>query len=71
MFVQDSAIGAPIGNDRLLTIKDVSEITGLCAVTASGLIKKSGRGIYMHRRVYILESSLMAFLREKEQEASC
>ena len=56
-----------IGTDRLLGIRNVSKITGLCPVTASQLIKESGREIVLHRRKYILESSLLAYLKEVEQ----
>lgn len=59
-----------IGSDRLLTINDVSRITGLCAPVASDLIKETGRAITIHRRIYILESSFLAFLKEQEQRAS-
>lgn len=59
-----------IGSDRLLTISDVSRITGLCAPVASELIKETGRAITIHRRVYILESSFLAFLKEQEQRTS-
>ncbi|BAK45824.1 hypothetical protein EGYY_28470 [Eggerthella sp. YY7918] len=55
-----------IGSDRLLSIQNVSEITGLCPVTASVLMKESGREIVLHRRKFILESSLLAYLRELE-----
>lgn len=59
-----------IGSDRLLTINDVSRITGLCAPVASELIKETGRAITIHRRIYILESSFLAFLKEQEQRTS-
>lgn len=56
-----------VGSDRLLSIQNVSEITGFCPVVASRLMKESGREIVVHRRKYILESSLLAYLRELEQ----
>ena len=56
-----------IGSDRLLSIQKVSEITGFCPVVASRLMKESGREIVVHRRKYILGSSLLAYLRELEQ----
>ena len=55
-----------IGSDRLLSIQNVSEITGFCPVVASRLMKESGREIVVHRRKYLLESSLLAYLRELE-----
>lgn len=51
-------------DDRLLTIEDVSELTGLCRPIASKLIDESGRGISIHRRKYILESGLLDFLKD-------
>lgn len=62
---QDSK--STLGSDRLLSIQNVSEITGFCPVVASRLMKESGREIVVHRRKYILESSLLAYLRELEQ----
>ena len=59
-----------VGNDRLLTIGDVSRITGLCAPVASDLIKETGRAINVHRCLYILESSFLEFLKEQEQRTS-
>ena len=59
----------PLGNDRLMSIKSVSEVLGVCPVTASKIIKESGRGILLHRRLFILESSFMAYLREQEATA--
>lgn len=55
-----------LGDDRLLNIADIADITGLCPATASRLIKETGRAIILHRRVYILESSLVAYLHEME-----
>lgn len=51
-------------DDRLLTIEDVSELTGLCRPVASKLIDESGRGINIHRRKYILESGLLEYLKD-------
>lgn len=59
-------IGAPIGNDRLLGIEDVATILDVCPVTASCVMKESGRSIVLHRRVYILETNLLAYLHEQE-----
>ena len=63
----DTSAPANVGSDRLLSIQNVSEITGFCPVIASRLMKESGREIVLHRRKYILESSLLAYLREMEQ----
>lgn len=58
-------------NERLLGISDVSKMTGLSPVTASKFMKESGRAIALHRRVYILESSLFAYLHELEVSNPC
>ncbi len=58
-----------IGSDRLLSIQNVSETLGVCPVTASKIMKESGRSITLHRKIYILESSFLAYLREQEAEA--
>lgn len=60
-----------LGRERLLGISDVSNMTGLSPVTASKLMKESGRAIALHRRVYILESSLFAYLHELEVSRPC
>ena len=46
-------------------------MTGLSPVTASKLMKESGRAIALHRRVYILESSFYAYLHELEVNDPC
>lgn len=63
--------GPDLGHERLLGISDVSNMTGLSPVTASKLMKESGRAIALHRRVYILESSLFAYLHELEVSRPC
>lgn len=60
-----------LGHERLLGISDVSQMTGLSPVTASKFMKESGRAIALHRRVYILESSLFAYLHELEVSRPC
>lgn len=60
-----------LGHERLLGISEVCTITGLSPVTASKLIKESGRAIVLHRRVFILESSFFAYLRELEANEPC
>ena len=54
-----------IGSDRLLSPHDVSLITGFSYGTALELIKETGYMIQMHRRVFILESKLLAYLEGK------
>lgn len=60
-----------LGCERLLGIAEVCKITGLSPVTASKLMKESGRAIALHRRIYILESSFFAYLRELEANEPC
>ena len=63
--------GPDLGHERLLGISDVSNMTGLSPVTASKLMKESGRAIALHRRIYILESSFFAYLPELEVSGPC
>ncbi|GEM_PF-5749280 len=58
--------GRNIGNDRLLSIEDVASILHVCPVTASKIMKDTGRSITLRRRIYILESNFLNFLREIE-----
>lgn len=60
-----------LGHERLLGIAEVCKITGLSPVTASRLMKESGRAIALHRRIYILESSFFAYLHELEADKPC
>lgn len=61
--------GAPLGNDRILSVADVCNIMGFCPETASKLMKETGHALILHRRIFILESSLMKYLREQESKA--
>lgn len=56
-----------LGRERLLGIPDVCAITGFCPAVASTFMKESGRALELHRRVFILESSLFAYLHELEE----
>ena len=60
--------GAPLGNDRLLSVADVCNIMGFCPETASKFMKETGCALTLHRRIFILESSLLSFLREQENK---
>lgn len=60
-----------LGSERLLGIPDVCKITGLAEATASKLMKESGRAIRIHSRLYILEQSFFAYLRELEVSEPC
>ena len=65
-FSPDSKTYRMLGDDRVLSITDVAEALGVCPVTASKIIKESGREIVLHRRIFILQSSFLAFLAERE-----
>lgn len=58
--------GKPLGNDRLLGISDVAEIFQICEPKASELMKLSGHHIVYARKVYILESNLLALAKKLE-----
>lgn len=58
--------GHPIGDDKLLTRTDVSEILGVCPRTAGYIMQRSGRAIKINNRRFILESSLLSYLEELE-----
>ena len=60
--------GMPICDDRLLGIHDVAQIFNMCEPKASELMKLSGRHIIYGRKVYILESNLLSFVKELEVE---
>ena len=60
-------LGKQVANDRVLSIEDVCEIFVFCPVTASKFIKETGHAIYVHRRIFILESNLMKYLRGVEK----
>lgn len=61
----NGAFVAGIGNDRLLGISDVAQITRTCPVTASRIIDETGYGIVLHRKKYILQSNLLKFLQSQ------
>lgn len=56
-----------LGRERLLSLADICNMTGWCPVTASRFLDESGRKLKLHGRVFILESSLYAYLRELEE----
>lgn len=60
--------GKPLGNDRLLGISDVAEIFNICEPKASELMKFSGHHVVYARKIYILESNLLSFVKELEVE---
>lgn len=58
-----------LGRERLLSIPDICELTGLGEATASKLMKESGHCIRLHSRLYLLESSFFSWLKEQEANA--
>ena len=58
--------GKPLGNDRLLSLDDVSQLLGCCPATASKVLRETGCAVRLHRRLYILESSLLRCLANDE-----
>lgn len=60
-----------LGRERLLGIAEVCAVTGLNPVTASKLMKETGRAINVHRRLFILESSFYTYLHELEVNDPC
>ena len=61
------ATAPAIGTERLLGVPEICEITGFCPVTAATFMRESGRCIRVHKRLFILESSLYAYIRELEE----
>ena len=61
-----SKCGKPIGSDHLMSIKDVSELLGVCPLIASKIIAETGHKIVLHRKVFVRESALVAYLDEVE-----
>lgn len=41
----DISKGSPLGDDRILSLDDVCEITGFCRETATKLIEETGYGL--------------------------
>lgn len=61
--------GTPLGNDRILSVADVCGVMGFCPETASKFMKETGYALTLHRRIFILESSLMKYLHDQESKA--
>ena len=60
-----------LGRERLLSIPDICELTGLGEVTASKLMKETGCCLKLHRRLYVIESSFFAYLHQLEVSQPC
>lgn len=60
-----------LGRERLLDVPEVCKLTGLGEVTASKLMKETGRCFKLHSRLYVIESSFFAYLHEMEVNEPC
>lgn len=60
-----------LGRERLLDVPEVCKLTGLGEVTASKLMKETGRCLKLHSRLYVIESSFFAYLHEMEANEPC
>jgi hypothetical protein len=69
--VTDTRNSQLLGHERLLGIPDVCQLTGFGKATASKFMKESGRAIRVHGRLFLLQSSLFAFLHEMEASDPC
>lgn len=63
------AAGAPLGNDRVLSVADVCDVMGFCPETATKFMRETGYALVIHRRVFILQSSLINYLHHQESRA--
>lgn len=55
-----------LGNERILSVADVCNIMGFCPTVAAQFMKESGYCLAIHRRLFILESSLLKYLHDLE-----
>lgn len=55
-----------LGRERLLGVPDICQLTGLGEVTASRLMKESGRCLKLHGRLYVIDTSFFAYLHSME-----
>lgn len=69
--VNEPVVRVVLGWETLLGIPEVCQMTGLCPVTASKLMKETGKCLQLHRRLYVLESSFLNFLHEQEVSNPC
>ena len=56
-------MGQPLGNDRILSVSDVSHIMGCCPSVASKIMHETGHCLTVHSRLYLLESELLRYIR--------
>ena len=61
-----AALPRSIGEETLLGVSDVCDITGLAEATASKLMKETGRAFRLHGRLFILWTSFVEFLSGRE-----
>jgi len=65
--ITDTTNPKTLGRERLLSLANVCQMTGWCPATASDFLEESGRKLKLHNRIFILESSLFAYLHELEE----
>jgi len=63
--VQSAPPRKEIRNDRLLSLKDVEEITGMCSRVASELMNETGGAFMLRNQKFVFESAFYDFLREQ------
>lgn len=63
-LLEGDHVGVAIGNDRLLGISHVQTLFGCCPVTASRITDETGAAVLVHRKKYVLESSLLSYVTE-------
>ena len=64
--VLDRTALTEIAGDRLLNLKQIQNLTGLSDETCSQFLKENGICIRLHRRLFALESSVLATLKKCE-----
>ncbi len=69
--VNEPVVRVILGKETLLGIPEVCQMTGFCPATASRLMKETGKCLFLHRRLYVLESSFLNFLHELEVSDPC
>ncbi|VWL93840.1 Uncharacterised protein [Collinsella intestinalis] len=69
--VDEPVVRVVLGKEALLGIPEICQMTGLCPVTASKLMKETGKCLQLHRRLYVLESSFLNFLHDLEVSDPC
>lgn len=69
--VNEPVVRVVLGKEALLGVPEVCQMTGLCPATASRLMKETGKCLFLHRRLFVLESSFLNYLHELEVSDPC